>query len=156
MKIQFKDLSSGDEREFVSLIKSTYSDSPFAFTFDKAPSEESMRALFARKMELMHNGKLIDIVAKCNRRILGECEMALSYRNKTKTGVVGILVKKEFRRKAIGRALLASAELKAKGFGISCFVAEISEANSVAVKFFEKCGFKQAGSNYGKILLLKC
>ncbi|MEM3781646.1 MAG: GNAT family N-acetyltransferase [Candidatus Micrarchaeaceae archaeon] len=155
IKIQIVDLSSGDEQEFLSLVKSAYADSPSAFTFIKAPNESDLRALFVRKLELMRSGKLIDIVARLNNQILGECEVAITSSGKVETGIVGIIVRKEFRRKQIGSALLSYAEAKAKSLGIGSFVAEVRIGNAGAAEFFKKCGFKQVASDKEKVTLLR-
>lgn len=53
-------------------------------------------------------------------------------------------VKKEFRRKSIGTALVNAIESKAKTLECCKLTLEVQEMNKNAIRLYEKCGFEKA------------
>lgn len=81
------------------------------------------------------------------RATLGNCTAgyAAMYANDLKSGIAYITlicVKKAFRRRHIGDALLNMCEFEAKNNGMSKIRLEVRNANTGAVAFYKKNGFE--------------
>lgn len=60
----------------------------------------------------------------------------------TPTGIVLLAVAEKFREKGYGRKLIDSALNDARDFGSDRVIVSVKTDNEVAIKFYEKCGFK--------------
>jgi len=139
--VEIRPLSNEYKDQVKKLVLSVYEDTPEAFFYAQKPSEDELEALLQKKIE--ENGRgIIDIVALEDGKVIGECEV-VKY---GKEGVIGILVEKNHREKGVGTALLKTALTKARSMGVDRAVAKVNDKNNAARLFFEKLGFRKAGS----------
>ncbi|MGC9037392.1 MAG: GNAT family N-acetyltransferase [Candidatus Micrarchaeia archaeon] len=140
--MEIRQLAESDKEQIKDLVLSVYEDTPDAFFYTHAPSKEELEALMEEKIRNI--GKtLVDLVALESSKVIGECEIVKVGRE----GRIGILVRKEERRKGVGTALLRTALNMAKAIGIETVIAYINEKNKIAQNFFEKAGFAKTGQN---------
>ncbi len=74
-----------------------------------------------------------------------------------------VVVENEFRKLGIGKALIVNTLAEMRKNGIKYLFLEVSESNSLAIKLYEKLGFKQIGirenyygkGNNGIVMMLK-
>lgn len=143
MQIAIRGLRKKDKGQVKKLVKEVYAEIPEAFTFPHAPTDKELENVFAEKIKRSREKTLIDIVAIKNKKVIGECEIAI---NKGQA-LVGIIVKKEERRKGVGSMLLNKAIEEAKELGVRELFAEVSRNNEPARKFFSLNGFKNKHKN---------
>ncbi|MDE1768850.1 MAG: GNAT family N-acetyltransferase [Candidatus Micrarchaeota archaeon] len=122
----------------------SYDDYPFAMWFDEKPGKGEIDRIFYNKINGMHSGLLADFVAEDSGRIVGECETAKTYGD---WGIVGIIVRKEYKKRGIGKRLLDESITAAKQIGIGRLGAEVMKTNVEALNFFMINGFKPVKSN---------
>ena len=109
------------------------------------------------KSELMGPNKVY-IVAKQNEEIVG---FAGFMRNLLEVEIMNIVVKKNYRRKGIGKLLLQKMIEKAKNDGAREIFLEVNENNKIARQLYQNAGFVEVGKrkNYYKqesaIVMLK-
>ncbi|MHB1830134.1 MAG: GNAT family N-acetyltransferase [Candidatus Micrarchaeaceae archaeon] len=135
-------LDSVDLPALSEFIIETYNDYPLATWFEQEPSPGEIERVFYNKLGGIGSRTLIDIVIADNGTIAGECEVVKIDHDK---GVVGIMVRKGYRSRHMGRDMLKLALDGAKGIGISKFTAEVAEENPGALRFFINNGFIPAG-----------
>ncbi|MBE8538692.1 ribosomal protein S18-alanine N-acetyltransferase [Geoglobus acetivorans] len=82
------------------------------------------------------------IVADMGSMVVGY--VVLSYRNE-EAKIMSIAVKKEFRRRGIGKILLREAIQRAKKRGMRKILLEVRESNVPAQNLYKKFGFEVAG-----------
>ncbi len=135
-----------DLRDFSSLLDlvvEVYRDSPSAMWFEKEPDKEIFSLVFGNKLVAITEKNAIDMVAVEGGQIIGNCEIV---RKSGETGVLGIIVAKDWRRKGVGSSLLDEAIRLAAGIGIYRLRAEFLEENGGAALFLAKKGFSPNGS----------
>jgi len=140
--VEIRQFAGSDKEQIKDLVLSVYEDTPEAFFYTHAPSNEELEAMMEEKLRNIGR-KLVDLVALESNKVIGECEIVKA----GSEGRVGILVRKEERRKGVGTALLKAALNMAKAIGIETVIAYIDEKNKIAQSFFEKEGFAKTGQN---------
>jgi len=85
-------------------------------------------------------------IALDNDRVVGWCDIipinGIDFKH---CGVLGMGVHKDYRRKGIGSALLDETLVGAKEFGLERVELEVYTSNKVAIRLYEKYGFKFEG-----------
>ncbi len=123
----------------ITLVKGVYLDKPDAMWYDHEPDEEELAKMFREKLALVRAWQAADAIAIEAGEVAGECEII---KESDGIGVVGIIVRKEFRSRGIGKELLLFAEKMAVSIGISTLRADVSASNKRAVEFFKRMGFR--------------
>jgi len=141
--MEIRSLDMPDFEPLFALVLEVYSDSPESMWFSSAPTREGFRFVFRDKIEGIVLRDRVDLVAVENGRILGECEIV---RRRNETGVLGIIISREQRRKGLGSSLLSQAAGLARRIGITRLRAEISGNNGSAMVFLAKRGFSMNGT----------
>ncbi len=141
-KMRTRVLRDGDFASLAEFVKDIYKDIPESMWFEAPPAEPELRSLFDAKMDAMSRSTVVDLVTFDGKDMVGECEIVKTARS---LGYIGILVKKEYRRKGLASKLLDSAIGMAKGIGIDTVQAEVADGNEAAMEFFIKHGFRQRG-----------
>ncbi len=141
--LNLRELEEKDVDQAKFLVSEIYAENPKTTNFTYRPSYKELSDLFKTKLSMLNEKSLIDMVAELKGEIVGECEIVLKQEGKEKYGIVGIIVKREHRRKGIGSSLLKKATEKAKELKISTLVAEVDKSNKPAIQFFKKEGFKE-------------
>ena len=142
-KLQIRKISYGDILELSKIISEIYIELPYALTFNKKPSKNFLHELISKKIILSDNNKIIDFIAVDKKnKIMAECEI-IPYTDGDSFGVVGIIVKKDFRRIGIGKALLKHCIKMAIKLNLKYLSATVSKKNKPAILFFKENGFKK-------------
>jgi len=63
-----------------------------------------------------------------------------------------VAVRREFRRRGVGAALLAALERRARDRGIAALDLAVFEGNEAAIRLFAKAGFRDLEHRMGKVL----
>ncbi len=135
-----RDLESRDLEELADLIKMIYSERPSAMWFESPPDSEAIKKLFEYKINGIGEGRVVDVISEEERRIIGECEVVNLPGG---VGYLGILVRKEFRMRGVGRSLLIAASERARELGTSRLKVDVTEDNLDAMYFLTKNGFRR-------------
>ncbi len=138
--MQIRELEEADFDSLSELILKVYDEMPYATTFEKRPSAETLSALMRRKLEGMRNRTLADFVAVEGGKVVADCEIV---KTTDSGGLVGILVARDHRKKGLGRRLVEKCADRAKLYKMLEVYAEIDERNDGAAAFFSRCGFRE-------------
>ena len=141
--MDIRPLADGDIDALCRFVTDSYDDYPLAMWFDERPQKEQLERMFYSKMKGSNSGAVADFVAEQAGIILAECEIV---RTSTGSGVVGILVRKEYSGKGLGSKLLDRAMDAAKEIGIYKLRAEVMADNKDAIHFFMINGFAPVGT----------
>ena len=142
-KLKIRKISYGDITELSKIISEIYLELPYALTFDKKPGKIFLHELISQKIILSDNNKILDFVAMDKKnKIMAECEI-IPNADDTSFGVVGIIVKKEFRHMGVGKALLEHCIKVAIKSNLKYIFAIVSKKNKPAILFFKKNSFKE-------------
>ncbi len=139
MKIRV--LGNGDLPALSEFIIDAYKDYPLATWFELEPSPGEIERIFYNKLRGIGSRTLVDVVTEGNDAIAGECEVVKVGHDR---GIVGIMVRKEYRGKHMGSDMLMLALEGAKEIGMARFTAEVAEENLDALRFFINNGFVPA------------
>jgi ribosomal protein S18 acetylase RimI-like enzyme len=85
------------------------------------------------------------LFALFKNKIVGTCEIRKMKGRKSRVGELGISVKKEYRRKGIGKRLLKTAFSEAENIGINLLQLSVFSNNKAAISFYKKEGFEECG-----------
>jgi len=152
--VKIRKLSYRDFEGIYSLTSKIYDENPSATWFFRRPSREEIEALVGYKLTKIKDKEAVDYVAIYKDRVVGECEIIKDSNN---NGWLGIIIKKGFRNKGLGKRLLRMAVAGAREIGIESIFAEVAYENR-AIGFFKKNGFEVRGienREKGKIVLLE-
>lgn len=142
MAVKIRRLHEADREALSSFMAQSYDEYPNAMWFDSKPQYRDLTRIFMNKLNGMQLNILEDFVADDEGRIVGDCEIVKTGSN---AGLVGIIVRKGYSGKGIGRNLLEEASKGAAGIGIERLRVEVMEGNDHSQKFFEACGFLVTG-----------
>jgi L-amino acid N-acyltransferase len=123
-------------------------------TFDIVPRSKEQQMLWFSE----HDNKFGVIVFELNDKITGWASLSRwnerpAYQN---TAENSVYVNKDFRRRGIGRELLAGIVNLARENGFHTIIARIAEGNKTSVKMHSEVGFKtigvmkEAGCKFGR------
>jgi RimJ/RimL family protein N-acetyltransferase len=114
--------------------------------FQSKPTLADELDWFARLFKAVQEGKDVAFVAEENGRVVGLCEVAslLKDHEVSHRGELGISLKKEFRGRGIGRALLRRT-LEACTGKFEIIELWVFSTNAVAKSLYAEFGFKSSG-----------
>ncbi len=136
--MEIRPLSHDDMDRLSDFIIDAYESFPQAMWFGSKPSRESLERIFYNKMRGIAERMVSDFVALQGGLVLGECEIV---KTGWDSGIVGMVVRKEFLRTRIGTKLLDAASSYAEEIGMRKLRVEVSSDNEGAIKFFIVNGF---------------
>jgi ribosomal protein S18 acetylase RimI-like enzyme len=110
------------------------------------PSIADEHKWFSDALNGIKAGNLVLVVAEVDSKVVGWCDVGRKYpgRPVDHRGVLGICIKKEFRDKGVGKALMKEAIEKSRGKFESIELGVFS-SNLRAIRLYEKFGFKKIG-----------
>jgi len=150
--MKIREIRQTDADSLSDLILAVYEESSFATTFDSKPSREELGELVKKKVIGSCNGHVIDFVAIEKGAVVADCELVSEGSG---SGMIGILVSKQHRRKGIGSELVKKCCDEAKMHGLRVIRAEIKKQNGVAMVFFSKCGFTDYADGEVRVMVKK-
>lgn len=145
--MRIRSLNDGDLEALSDFIMDAYKEYPMAMWFAKEPSRREVERIFYNKMCGIELRSVVDTVCEEDGKIVGECEIVRVVHD---TGVVGVVVRKNYAGRHMGSSLLDAAMKDAASIGITRFTAEVMETNGDAIRFFIDNGFSSLGEEDGK------
>lgn len=136
--MEIRELDEKDFTELSDLVIKIYVENPDALYFSKKPNKKLLRNMLQFKHYLVSEKDALDYVAFDKKRLVGECEVV---RFGT-VGKIGVIVDKKVRKKGIAKALVKKCFQNAKKIHVSALIAEVSDSNEIAAKFFRRMGFE--------------
>ncbi|MCL4350992.1 MAG: GNAT family N-acetyltransferase [Candidatus Thermoplasmatota archaeon] len=116
---------------------------------------ESIKEYYLRCIKDQEN--FITLLAVKKDKIMGllkaEIRERISYEPSREVRIIDLYIMPEFRRKNVGNLLLGGIYEEMKKRGISIITAEFPSLNLIALNFYEKIGYRQVTSVYGKNIL---
>ena len=114
--------------------------------YRESPSMEEEQKWFAATLQAIKDGNLVMVVAEVDGHVVGWCDVR---RVAPKTpndhrGSLGVCVRKDFRGRGIGRALLAAAMEECRKKFESLELTVLTN-NEVAIRLYTEFGFKTYG-----------
>ncbi len=152
--MEIRELRRGDVPSLSRLIADVQRELPEAMNFAGAPDPERISESVEWKLEAVRSGDMADLVAMEGGEVVADCEVL---RHGTE-GTVGIIVRRGFRGRGIGEALVERCASKARGLGVRIVRARVMESNARAVSFFERLGFEKrtgVSGDAGAVLMSK-
>ncbi len=114
--------------------------------FNEKPSYESEIRWFADLYADVHSGNAVAVVAEEDSGVVGICDVHRLRPDSEvdHTGVLGIVIKKEYRGRGIGRKLMAEAISRCRG-KFENLKLDVFTLNTRAISLYAKMGFKECG-----------
>ena len=149
---QIRELKATDfddvEDAFFSFFPEAEADPSFGLTlFRVRPTREEERKWFEGHLRDIQTGKVVKRVAEVDSHVVGWCDVRnvlwgtpLDHR-----GTLGISIRKGFRGRGIGTALITEIIEASRGKFESIELTVLS-SNKTAVKLYEKFGFRKIGT----------
>ena len=141
MQIQFKPLEIGDAEQFFALVNEMKDEGTYLFSTLRFPFEDT-KTYIAKHVEVgspiwgaFDGEKLVGWI-DYNRGNFPEIEHIAS---------LGMGLKRDYRGKGLGKALLGKCLESAKEGGIVKMELEVFASNTVAEKLYRKSGFVEEG-----------
>ena len=95
----------------------------------------------------------VTMVAFSSGKLVGECTLRRQERRDMRhTGVLGIVVLRDFRGVGLGKDLMKVVLRSARRMGVWLVELEVMAINRAAIRLYKKVGFRAAGVIPGKIL----
>jgi len=123
-----------------SLVKE---ETPINRTTEVSRSEEV--EFLARRLSSIENGKIIQLVAEIDGKVIGSTEVAKLSGRESHVGKLGIGVKSGYRRIGIATKLIETVIRQAEKQGLKIILLAVYENNLPAITLYKKLGFKEVG-----------
>lgn len=107
----------------------------FVEKWSKKSIEQEIDSKISKTLVLLDNDKIIGFINV--RHILTEGD------------ITNIAISKEYRKNGLGILLFRHMVEKAKIDGIKKYMLEVRKSNNIAIRFYEKIGFKKVGERKG-------
>ena len=119
-------------------------------TFLEAPTLEDTRRFVRRNIREGY----VQHVALVEEKVVGWCDaLPIDRPTRAHTGVLGIGVLAEFRRRGIGTALIRETLKKARASGLTRIELSVRQGNASVVALYERFGFVHEGVQRNAIRL---
>ncbi|MCC7570222.1 GNAT family N-acetyltransferase [Candidatus Micrarchaeota archaeon] len=135
----------------INIRKAVKKDIPEIILIEKEEDDEN---IFLNKTELndaLQDHLTICLVAENRKKIIGFVVSALSPPKKSEGAIYITIVKKEERKKGIGKMLVSQALQEMKSLGVK--YSEALVENNDILSFYKKCGFKNINKSWKE---MKC
>ena len=138
---------------FFSFFPEAKADPSFGLLlYKERPGMDEERKWFENTLKGIREGNIAMVMAEADNHVVGWCDVR---RLAPKTpvdhrGVLGICVKKEFRGKGIGEALMKGILEKCRG-KFEVVELTVLSGNQKAIKLYEKFGFQKYGVQLGAV-----
>ena len=114
--------------------------------YRERPTMEEERKWFTGALQDIENGNLVKIVAEVDGRVVGWCDIrrVAPRTHNDHRGSLGICLRRGFRGRGIGKALVAAAIAKSRGKFESLELTVLTN-NETAVRLYRQYGFRSYG-----------
>jgi len=114
--------------------------------YRERPTMEEERKWFTGALQDIENGNLVKIVAEVDGRVVGWCDVrrVAPRTHNDHRGTLGICLRRGFRGRGIGKALVAAAIAKSRGKFESLELTVLTN-NETAVRLYRQYGFRSYG-----------
>ena len=93
----------------------------------------------------VEKGEIIGIVAEVDGRVVANSEVGRKSGSMSHVGMLGMAVKKGYRRMEIGKELMKTLIEESRKAGLKVLVLDVFGSNTTAKSLYTKMGFKDAG-----------
>lgn len=140
-----------------SLIDDREVNPDFGIIFDKRPTRESEAEWLGAKLAKIESGTLINVIAEVDRKLVGNSEVERgSTSDEFHHGKLGISIINEYRNQGIGVEMMKTLIDESKKAGLKTIELEVFASNQVAIRTYDRAGFKQVGRIPRKIFRKGC
>jgi L-amino acid N-acyltransferase YncA len=108
-------------------------------------TREAEAEWLGQRLAEMENGHVIHLVAEVAGKVVGAGEVSQLPEERSHTGYLGIGICKSHRGHGLGTALMQALKELSKNAGLKILILDVFATNNVAVKLYEKIGFKETG-----------
>jgi RimJ/RimL family protein N-acetyltransferase len=133
-----------DLDDLLELINSVVDEGADIARDEKVSREEEIDWL-SRLLTQIERGSTFFLVAEVKGRIIASSDINRQRGFQKHVGVVGIVIKKDFRELGIGTAMIRVLLEHAKKMGIKILTLTAYASNKRAIHVYEKVGFRQTG-----------
>ncbi len=138
---------TGDVKEMLRYINELSREKTFIRNQGEQETLKSETKYLNSRLEEIKNGKVVNLLAFCNGRLVGSSDIKMKDKTEKHIGIFGITVDKNFRGEGLGDLLmeLILKEAKKKLFSIKIVTLEVYSTNNIARNLYKKFGFKEFG-----------
>ena len=155
-EVVFRHPRFNDMDTLLALVNAIVDERAMVVSQKKLTKEEELEWLFLLLQDIK-SGKVIHLVVEMDGEIVGNANVAKNQGVFDHTGTLGIMLRREVRRKGIGEKLfLKIIEEARRVLDVSIITLRVMGSNEVAQRLYRKCGFKEIGRvpggvrHYGK------
>ncbi len=135
-----------DADDLLELINSLVEEGAEIYRAEKIESRELEIDWLSRALVSLEKDEAFYIVAEVNGKLVASSDVRKLGGYEKHVGVVGIVVKKDFRDLGIGTKIMQTLENKAKERGLKVLTLSVFASNKRAIHLYEKAGFVQTGT----------
>ncbi len=122
-------------------------------SLDGTPSSAEEREFLEKTLDGMSKKSLVSVAAFCGKELVGHCDVHFRrLKDVSHTGVLGIIVAKDFRSVGVGEALMRRALEDSAAWGVWLVELTVFSTNARARHLYTKLGFRETGVIPKKIL----
>lgn len=136
---QTKDLGG-----LMELINSLVDEKALISRTERVTREEEMEWM-PKMLSRLENGEIFFLIAQVDGKIVASSDIQILTGDARHVGVLGIVVKKEFRGLGIGTEMMKTLVEQAALFGLKVLTLQVFATNKPAIHVYGKVGFIQTG-----------
>jgi putative acetyltransferase len=108
-------------------------------------TREAEAEWLGERLSEIENGHVIMLVAEVDGKVVSVGEVGLLTGERSHTGYLGIGVAKKARRLGLGKIMMDALLGLARKTGLKILILDVYATNAIAIRLYEKVGFKEAG-----------
>jgi len=108
-------------------------------------TREAEAEWLGERLSEIENGQVIMLVAEVDGKVVSVGEIGLLTGERSHTGYLGIGVVKNKRRLGLGKLMMIALLELARKAGLKIVILDVYGTNAIAMRLYEKVGFKEAG-----------
>jgi len=114
--------------------------------YKEKPDMRSELEWFFREYDILLSQTGVVKVAEVDGKVVGLCDIHPMGRNSETShiGVLGILIRKEYRNRGIGKMILKESLVEGKN-RFEIIILDVFESNHIAINLYKKFGFREYG-----------
>lgn len=98
-----------------------------------------------KRLASIEKREIIGVVAEVDGKVVANSEVGKRRGSRSHVGILGIAVKRGYRRIGIGRELMKTLIEESRKAGLKVLVLDVLDSNTAAKRLYAKMGFKDAG-----------
>jgi len=143
-KIEIREIQEKDYVELRNFINSLVRENVYTSKNVMVGKEEVLD--YIRKwLEEIRKKERVYLVAVYKNKIVGATDVKRKKFKEKHVGILGISVRKNYRKEGIGKALIKEAIRISKRIGIKLIILDVFKVNKSAILLYKKMGFREYG-----------